>query len=332
MLRPFHKITIGDNFFDFVTNGSFDSSWRTMTDTASLVLPHRFKKEGKTIYAGEDSFFKKGDNVEVLTGYYPNIGPIFEGYVTKIIPGVPVEIKMEDPAWLLKQNNLTMSFKSVTLETLVNKSLEEAKKKSSGRVLEGLKKIKTHVVDAKLGAFRITNVNMIGILDELKKTYALTSYMRGHDLYVGLAYNGSGKRVSFEFEKDIITEGTNLEYLKKDDVAFKIKAVSMLENNTKIEIEIGDPNGEQRTITKYNLSEGELRRVAKREAERLRYEGFRGQITTFLQPIMKHGDEVELIDKKRPDRNGVYLVESVMATIGIDGSFQTLKLGAKIGN
>lgn len=331
MLRPVNEINIGENTFDFLTEGEFSTSWKNLTDSGFVTLPHRFKKENKVIFIGENNFFKKGDPVTVESGYFPNKTKIFEGYVSGIKPGIPVEIMVEDAAWLLKQTNLTLSFRKVTLSELLTTALNEAIEKSEGTLKENLQKITLNVVDANLGAFRLTNVNITGILQELRKTYALTSYFRGHELNVGLAYKRDGKREKFVFQHDIIDEGTDLEYLKEEDVSFKVKAVSMLDNNQKIEVEVGDPNGEQRTITKYNLSEIELKASAEREIERLRYEGFRGTINTFLQPVMFHGDEVEIEDPKRPERNGIYLVEQVTHSIGVNGSFQSIKLGNKNG-
>ena len=332
MLRPFCEIRIGENKFNFVTEAEFESSWKLLTDRGTIRLPHRFLKENKVIFVGENNFFKKGDLVTVDAGYFPEKFRLFTGFVSGINPSIPVEIAVEDYAYVIKQTNLTFSFKSVSLIQLLNSAIEEAKKKASGYVLEGLKNIEVRAIDADLGAFRVTNVNIANILQELKKTYALTSYFRGNILYVGLAYYEEGtKRATFEFQKNIIDQGTDLEYVKEDDISFKVKAVSMLENNTKIEVEVGDDNGEQRTITKYNLNKEELIRAANREMNRLRFEGFRGQINTFLEPAVYHGDEIEIIDKKTPERNGIYLTESVNYTIGVNGYFQSIKLGAKVG-
>jgi hypothetical protein len=329
MLRPFCNIEIGQESFDFVTEARFNTSWKLYTDTGEITLPHKFKKNDKVIFVGENNLFKKGDPVKVSAGYYPQINLIFEGFVTGVKPGLPVTLTLEDPAYLLKQNNLTLSFEKVTLKELLKACLDEARASSSGYVLEGLNKIKVEAIDAKLGAFRITNVNIVNILEELKKTYALTSFFRGYTLFVGLAYYGNGKSAKFEFQKDILNE-EDLEYLKKEDRPIKVKAISILENNTKIEIELGDPNGEQRTITKYNLSKAELKEVATREISRLRYEGFRGSFSTFLQPVIEHGDEVEIVDPKTPERNGVYLVEAVEKEIGINGYFQKITLGVRV--
>jgi beta-galactosidase beta subunit len=333
MLRPFCNISIGDNDFDFVTTGEFSSSWKTLTDTGEITIPHKVRKNGLDIFIGEDNLFKKGDEVNISAGYYPTLELIFSGYVSRIEPSLPVSITFEDAAFLLKQTNLTLSFKKVTLKELLTASINEAIGKATGYVKAGLERITVEAIDADLGAFRITNVNITGILQELKKTYALTSYFRGHTLYVGLAYYAEGRdRATFTFQENIIDSGTQLEYKKIDDISFKVKAVSMLENNTKLEIEVGDPDGEQRTITKYNLSEKDLRAAAEREIGRLKYEGFRGKLFTFLQPVVRHGDEIEIIDPLIPERNGVYLAESVEYSIGVDGYFQSINLGAKISS
>lgn len=328
MLRPVCAINIGDNSFDFVTEASFSSSWRLFTDTGEMTLPHKFTRDQKVVFVGENNIFKKGDFVEVFAGYFPNKEKIYEGYLTKVKPAIPVELTFEDAAWLLKQTNITIAFEKVTLKELLRACLDEAISKADDVLRDKLVKVEFEAVDAVLGTFRITNVNLIQVLEELQKTYALTSYFRGHTLYVGLAYNAGGSRHVFEFRRNIIAD--DLEYLKEDEKRFKIKAISMLEDNSKIEIEIGDPSGETRTITKYNLDEKELREAATREAERLRYEGYRGSFDTFIEPFVRHGDEIELIDPVQPEKNGVYYAEAVDAEIGINGYFQTIKLGAKV--
>lgn len=119
--------------------------------------------------------------------------------------------------------------------------------------------------------------------------------------------------------------------MKADDIRIKIKAISLLESGGKIEVDAGDPDGDTRTLFKYNVSERELKAMAEREASRFRFDGFRGSITTFLTVVFKHGDEVELVDPKIPERDGIYLIEAVDIEVGVNGYFQTLKLGAKIG-
>ena len=328
MKRPAAEITIGENSFGFCTALDFSTSWKTLTDAGSLILPNKFIKENKPVFVGENNIFKKGDPITISAGYLPNMEQIFEGYITKVKPSIPVEISFEDPAFLLKQNNLTLSYENITLSELLFNCIEEAKKSADGYILEGLKKIKIEAIEANLGGFRLTNVNITQVLQELKKTYALRSFFRGFTLYVGLAYYGGGREEVFEFQRNIIEH--DLEYLKEDETAIKVKAISIQADNTKIETEIGDPQGEQRTITKYNLTLEELKKAAEREIELLRYEGYRGKFSTFFEPFVTHGDIINIIDKKKPEKDGFYRVESVDYTLGVDGYFQDITLGIKV--
>lgn len=330
MLRPWCKINIGKESFSYCQSGEASSSWKKFTDTGKINLPQRVRKEKKTIYIGSENVFKKGDFTTIQIGYFPNIETVFEGYLTKIKPKEIVEMEFEDASWILKQTNLTLSFKDISLEDLLNKCLAEAISKASPNIKKELQKIKIKTVGARFPAFRLTNVNIIQVLDELKSTYALTSFFRGQTLYVGLAYYGGGAKHRLEFQKDIL-DGDNLEYKKEDDVRIKVKVVSMLETNEKLEVEVGDTDGEQRTIFVYNVRDtAELKKIGEREKERLKYEGFFGTFDTFIHKIIRHGDEIELIDNKNPEKNGFYLVEEVVLRWGLDGYFQTVTLGAKI--
>lgn len=331
MLRPWIKIEIGKEKFSYIADGEVNSSWKTFTDTARLVLPSKVKKDNKTIFIGQNNIFKKGDFATISVGYFPNIGQIFEGYLSKITPREVTEMEFEDASWILKQTNLTVSYKNISLEDLLNNCLQEAIKKASPNIKEGLEKIKIKAVSGPIfPAFRLTNVNIVQVLDELKSTYSLTSFFRGQTLYCGLAYNADGKKHTFQFQKDIL-DGDQLEYKKEDDVKIKVKVTSMLENNKKIEVEVGDKEGEQRSIFVYNITnESELRQIGEREKKRLVYEGFFGSFDTFIEPIVKHGDEIEIIDPKNPEKNGVYYAEAVKPYFGVSGYFQTITLGAKV--
>jgi hypothetical protein len=329
MLRPWIKIKIGEETLSYVTTGEISSTWKKFTDTAVLTIPKKAIKDGKTIYISNANVFKKGQFATISIGYFPKMEVVFQGYLTKIIPAENVTLEFEDPSWILKQTNLTVSYKKITLEGLLKNCLELAISKASPDIKKALKMIKINAVEAEFFAFRLTNVNIVQVLDELKSTYALTSFFRNQTLNVGLAYNGGGKKHVFEFEENIISN--DLEYRSEADVRIKVKVVSMLENNNKIEVEVGDSDGEQRTIFAYNVtSEKELKAIGEREKERLKYEGFFGTLTTFIFDLVRHGDEIELINKKQPEQNGIYYAEEVRPTFGVDGYFQTITLGVKI--
>jgi len=310
------QIILGDKVFSFVTDVTIESSWELFTDTAVILLPNKFEQDGETITAGVDNLFKRGDKVEIRLGYKPNKDLRFTGFISKILPDSPLRIECEDAMWLLKQETITKSFKSVSLDDLLK------------AIIPSTVPFKTNITDSQLGQFRITRASIAQVLEELKKTYGLVSFVRDGTLQVGLAYPFIPATVhEIRFQEDIIS--SDLEFRREEDVKIKVKGISILPNNTKIEIEEGDPDGEQRTLTYFNLSETELKRIVKDELPKFKFTGYEGTFEMFGEPFIQHGDNVKLIDKKFPERDGTYVVDSVNTTESVTGGLrQSVGLGA----
>jgi len=140
----------------------------------------------------------------------------------------------------------------------------------------------------KLGQHRIVNETPAQVLHGLNEKYSLRSFFRNGTLYVGLAYwlelQQSPPPV-FTFQKDIIDH--DLTYQDKETVRLKVTAISINPDNTKTEVELGDSDGEQRTLTYYNKKASELKAIATRDLERFRFTGFRGTFKSFGAPIVR---------------------------------------------
>lgn len=306
------EISIGDYQFNYVNQAEVESTWELLTDTCEITVPRKLSFDGKAIVQGE-SLFKRGDQVTVKSGYDGVLNTLFTGYVSAIKPGTNLIFMCEDAMWKLKQQTITRSYKEVTLKQL----------------LADICPIGFEVPDVNLGQFRISHATPAQVLEELRKTYGLQSFVRDGVLYSGLAYWPSDQQSSvFRYQYNIIDD--DLEYQRIDDVQIKVRAVSMLEDNTKLEVEVGDPDGDLRTLTFYNLNEADLKETAEREAERLRYEGYRGSFETFGEPFVRHGDIAIIQDPTYPDREGSYLIKKVVYSTGVSGYRQNIFLDRKI--
>ena len=305
-------IDIGDYRFRYVQEVEIESTWELLTDGGSITIPRKLSFRGKSIAQGA-SLFKKGDPVKIQMGYDEVYDTVFTGYLSGIKPKLNLEFKIQDAMWLLKQKAVTQSYKKVTLSQL----------------LTDISPIPFEAVDVNLGQFRISKATVAQVLEELRKAYGLYSWVRDGTLFAGLAYRAVGRQsVVFRFEHNIIED--ELEYLRGDDVGIKVKAISMLPDNKKIEIEVGDTEGDQRTLHFYNLSEKELKATAEREIERLKYEGYRGSFLSFGQPHVRHGDIAIIQDNKFPDKAGSYLIKKVTYSIGVNGYRQQIYLDKKV--
>jgi hypothetical protein len=302
------KITLGPYELDFVHEVEVQSGWELLTDTAVIKLPLNLKLEKNRL---RDRLVN-GSYVNIKTGYDGKYHSIFTGYITNVKPGVPVEIECEDEMWKLKQSKIT--------DTLQNADIEALMKKHYARY-------KHRVLNAALGSqFVIDNASAAKVLDTIKSDYGLNSFFRNGVLNVGMPYDPEYSRtVVFKFQHNIISD--NLEFKRKEDVKIKVKAISNKKDGKKLEIELGDDDGEQRTLNFYELDEKSLKEAAEREMEKLKYDGYRGSFTTFGEPFVRHGDIAYLNSREPSERNGKYYVDKVTYTFGMGGYRQNITLG-----
>jgi hypothetical protein len=301
-------ITIGNFEFDYVNQVEIKSSWQNMSDTAMITLPRKLKLKDKSI----KDLIKKGDKVSIQLGYNGEFNHEFSGFVSRIEPNVPVVIHCEDQMWKLKQTTFNKSYTSVTLKQLLKDIAPD---------------YSIHAADVDLGPFSIKNVSATIVLQKLKETYGLVSYFRGHELNSGIAYPLNPKQVKYDFQKNIIDN--NLEYLTKEDSKIKVTAVSQLGGNKKIEVHLGDADGEHRTLHYYKLTKEELTKRAQSEIGKLKVDGYKGNIVTFGRPYCQHGYVAVFTDNEYPEHAGKYFIDSVETRFGVDGFRRIIKIGGQ---
>lgn len=330
MLRLSSDITIGNAKFNFVNEVEIVSSWENLTDTARIVIPNNVRPQNQAgeitfdVTAGDQSIWKRGNPVEINLGYDDNNANVFSGVITKISPKKPLEFLCEDKMFILKQTTIDkFSQSKVTLKSLITAIMPTT--------------IRFETEDITLGKFIISKASVAEILDYLRKKFGIFSYfLPNGNLYVGFAYRtasideiSTGQITEFEFQKNIIDD-SQLEYTRSDDVNLKVTAINILPNNTRKSITVGDSLGENRVLHFYDVTDKELNTLANEALQKLKYEGFIGSFLTFLQPTIRQGNAVKMIDTTIPDRNGVYLVRRVVTRFGMMGGRQEITLDRKI--
>ncbi len=327
--------------FDFVHSIEIESSYEDLTDKCKVVIPRKLTFDGLPLFNGDNPIFRRGDKIEISIGYVPNITKVFSGYIKNVGSSVPTVLECEDEMYLLKQWTVNYPSK-VGLETRSKKGklLKHPKVIPFNVKLDELldycltdHDIQYEIVDnIDLGSFRAINASPAMILDKLKSEYGLYSYFRNGVLHVGFANDASvTSEASFKMEEVIINADT-LEWQRAEDVRLKCVAISIFPDNTKSDpIEFGDPDGNQITIHKYNMDAKSLEFAAKEWIKENKYTGFRGEVETFGEPVMNHGDRIKLTSEKLPERDGTYLIKKVKRVYSVDGgNHQIFTLGAKV--
>lgn len=315
MLRLTSDITIDQYSFKGVTNVEVDSSWENLTDKCTLVFPRKVSWKGRSLATGADPLLKRKQEVLVKLGYDDKKTEVFRGLVRDVTGEIPVRVECEDAMYLLKQGEITRSYRAVSLATLIGD-------------IVGSKVPYKVMVDANLGQFRISKATPAKVLEYVREHYFLRSWFREGTLYVGLAIVPELQRErKIRFDRNVVSH--NLEFRQKEDVRLLLKAIIMQPGNKKEEVEIGEKDGEQRTFHYYNISAADAKKNLEKEAERLIYTGYRGSFTTFGSPDFRHGDIVDLVDPIYPDRAGRYLAKRVKTTFGEGGYRQEIELESK---
>ena len=332
MKRIDTEISINGVVFSGANSIEVVSSWEDMTDTCTILIPNKFKRNNKSMTVGDNGFFKRGDEITVKMGYFPNLETRFEGFIRRITPDNLITIECEDLMFKLKQENVNKTFRAGKLKTLI----------------EGITSQKSNVVDADLGAVRVPNKSAAQVLATvIKETYKLQSYIRNKVLRVGLAYYpDEGKTVELHIDgiKGNIAEN-NLEFIESNELQIIIKGSSMQANNEIIErwayydnlsgllvLTSDDPKkGETDTLSVPLQTADQLDGFITQRLEKRLSTGITGTITAFLEPIVSHGDVVDLKSKKFPEKEGKYLVKRVTTSMSVSGGGrQEIELDIKV--
>ena len=105
--------------------------------------------------------------------------------------------------------------------------------------------------------------------------------------------------------------------------------VSLMPNNKKIRVEVGDADGEHRTLHTYNKQEAELKAWAQQEIKRLKRDGLTGSFKTFGYRLADKLDAIGI--KIDGEKKGVYQVKKNIIKYGTGGFRQEITLGQRVG-
>lgn len=325
MLILVNEITVGSAKWSFITDVKTESGFESLTDTCTITMPQKVRYKGRPLVQGGDALFKPGDKVSVSLGYTTKEGDsgtlkqVFNGYLRKVEPNVPLVLHCEDAMYLLKKKVVeSYSGREVTLGALVAQLVGAS--------------VPIKVIDPKLniGRYRITKKTVAEVFDDLKKEYGLYSFMRQGILYVGFPYSNTiaeSKIIKLDFQNNVLS--SQLEYKRADEQNLRVEAISINDDGTRTKATAGNDGGEVRTLHFRNIGKTALQKMADDNVLKLRYEGYKGTLTTFGEPFALHTDKVELTDARYPERNGKYGIKKVVRTFGMGGYRQDIELGQK---
>lgn len=316
MFRLCAKVEInGDRFWTLhcVTAVEITRDTGKLTAEAKITLPKKMKWNGSA-----EVPVHRGDCVRISLGYDDDLQLAFVGYVRDVSFKTPVVITCEDDMFMLKQMpTVKKAYRSVTLETLLKD--------------QGLTYRLNIMGEQSLGAYRVTADTVASLLGKLSEQ-GIRSFFRYEDgepvLYCGVLFDrDSTPSQTFKTGLNIISD-QDLQQQKAENMRLRVKAISLMPDNKKIKVEVGDSDGEHRTLHTYNKTENELKAWAQQEITRLKRDGLTGSFTTFGYKLVDPLDAIGIVIDG--SKMGVYQVKKVVITYGDGGFRQNITLGLRV--
>lgn len=334
MKRFIHNIQIfnGDVLklsFPTIITVEIESNRIQYTDTALITFNEGFYKQNNKI----SDLIKKGDRITIEMGYH-DTGLIkeFDGYVSGIVPGTPVQLKCQDDMYLLKQQTLeTKVFKKTNLKELISYYY----------------KGKTELNDCEIGDWVVgTNSTLVDLFEELKQQLGILTYFQDKVLYCNAELiKEPEKTVIFNVNENVPINGCSINVEEEENYSLVVHGISPQKNGTKIEryayyedvqrtkikITSSEPDGVMNLVNIHNITQDELDKLITQRLPKI-YEGTTGgEVMTFGFPSIKHSDRAQIIDVKNPSNEGLYDILGVVKTFSMsDGYKQKAKIGLKI--
>ncbi len=314
------EITINGLRFNGVNEVTVQRSVYELAATATIKVPVTavLKQDGEPSTRIETAqAIKRGDKVDIRLGYNGKLYREFSGYVKNINLATPIEIECEDEFYQFRTRTAKLKG-TTTLKDLLSDCGLDVKE------CETLT-LKNFAIAGK------PTPSVAEVLGKLQTDYGLNIFF---DLDGGLwavrAERAQSDVVKYELRGNVISDD-KLIYRSKDDVQIEIKAVCIKKNGTRVEAVKGAGGSSSKTMYFYDVeSMNELATLAQAELDRISYDGYEGEIETFLVPYAAPAMIAEISDPVYNERDGRYYIESVTTTFGTSGARREVTIGTKI--
>ncbi|QEM13484.1 hypothetical protein [Mucilaginibacter rubeus] len=266
--------------------------------------------------------FAEGDKVSIDLGYNGDLRNEFRGFVRRVNLTTPVSIEIEGYAWQLRNQNILASWSKPTTV-----------KEVLARIIQGTDIVLSpDIPTIKLTNYYIKNENGLKVLEDFQKRMLLTVYFDDNVLYVGIqegrttntaaGQTGTLAEVKYSIGYNCAANQKDLKQRLAKDNLVRVRLKTKGKNGKHILYEAGDLNGSiYERIIPFSNDENYLKTKADGFLKRLKYDGYEGSITGFLQPYCQPGWKGTIIDKRFDGaRAGTYFVPGIEVTFGVRGA------------
>jgi len=335
-LRLSWHIVIGDYKLTMLDSVEIYKSVELLADTCTIKLPAKVNNKPITQESSNQigdevkGKLKRGDKVKVWLGYNKEVfndndPSEFEGYLLSIsTDGGSIVINCEDDLFLMRKPVKDKEFKNTNVKQIAEYLISELKLTMKVNCPSPLTYDK-FVIDKKT-AYEVLKQ----LQDETKGNIYIKKDDKGNGvLNIHLSYIEPHGYVNYSFQQNV--EESSLKYKTKEDRKVLIIIERPGKDGKTIKETYGTPGGEQETIKGNGLGTASLKQKAKNRYDQLCFDGFEGDITTWLIPYVEPGYSANIEDEDYPYKDGIYYVKAVTTSMdGSGGGARKVQLGQKL--
>lgn len=313
-----YDITIGNYKVESLLSCEVIKDVNSLSDLATITMPGM--AYGKTLQV--DDKIKRGDKVIISLGYEGYLYKEFEGYVTSITNNNQIIVNCEDAMYLTRKEVKSKRYTLTDTTDIIRDVVSQ---------LEGIEVVLGPNVEIlKYDTFTIEDATAFEVLKKIKEETNLHIFMKGNQLHVFLQFTYKTGDVVYDFAKNV--ENSNLTYSYQADKVVLVEVVGMKKDNTKEVVKVGEEGGDKITVHRYNVTDPEaLKKIGEEELIKWRYDGYEGDIDTWLIPYCTYGFSARLIDPDFPNQTGIYYVKAVKVSFSESGGVRKISPGLKVG-
>lgn len=311
-----YDIRLGDFRLGMLDKVEIHRSVELLADTATIVLPGAEYNKALEV----ESLIKRGDPVSITIGYEETgLREEFRGWIQRIsTDDGSITIECEDDLYKFRKSIPNEELKQVTLEALLKKVI-------SG-IGESFKLDCTYSWTYE--KFVINTATGYDVLKKVQEESGADIYLADDTLHVHAPAETVGDDVYYDFALNV--EECDLTYRTAEDRKVQVVVKATMPDGTVKEIETGSTGGDKVEIRCATSDEASMRQRGQTEVKRLSFDGYEGNITTWLIPYCKPGDTAELKDEDYPEKDGRYFVQAVTTEFSRDGGKRTVELGFRL--
>ena len=287
-----------------------------LADTAVIELPGA---EYNAALQVEDKIHR-GDRVLINLGY-DEVGMVqeFEGWVQRVgTDGGAITLECEDDLYLFRKALPDEQLQNVTLSALL------------ARVVEGVGGGFT--VDCSYSwtyqKFVISSATGYDVLKKVQEECGADIYIEGKTLHVHGPGEKVGNTVIYDFTRNV--QESSLTYRRTEDRKVRVVVKALMPDGKVKEREYGTTGGDRVTVRSASPDDASMRLRGESEHKRLTFDGYDGNIVTWLVPYIKPGDKAVLHDRDYDYKDGSYFVRAVTTEFSADGGRRTVELGYRL--